>query len=286
MLSKFLLTKLFWKQLAYIIGISIILVLGVIFYLNIYTQHGEEFEMPDLVGQNIYDIELGNKYPHLNITIVDSIYESPENAGNIIKQKPAAHSHIKRGRKVYVTIISSQRELTIMPNLKDLTLRLAINMLNVKKLKLGEVSYKPSFAKNAVLQQYYNNDTIHEGDTLVVGSVIDLDVGKGKGRMELNLPFLYGKTRIEAIDILTKASFNLGKEVYLDEEATKDVLVYDQSPSPLDGIDSYAGDTIHLWYRSSKYSNFKSHLDSLKQLDSLQSIIKEQFDTNPSDTDF
>ncbi len=275
---KFLFSKIFWKQILIMAILAFILILGTIFYLSKYTQHGEEFAMPKLTGKNIYDIELSNAYPQLKLTVIDSVYANPEDAGNIVKQNPLPGEKVKQGRKVYVTIVASGKEMTKMPDLKDLSLRLAINILKIHKLKPGEIKYKPSFAANAVLQQYYHGDTIAPGDTLPAGASIDLDVGKGEGRMELNIPFLYGKTRLEAIDILTKASFNLGQEIFLDSIVNDKVLVFEQRPGPFDGKQGHTGDTIRLWYRSPGKFNFKPHLDSLKRLDSLQRIIEQQFD--------
>ena len=277
-LLRFLFSKVFWKQLLIMAIIAFVLIIGVIFYLTKYTQHGKEFPMPDLTGKNIYDIELGNTYPQIKPVIIDSVYANPDDAGNIVKQNPLPGEKVKQGRKVYITVVASGREMTKMPDLKDLSLRLAINILKIHKLKAGEINYKPSFAANAVLQQYFHGDTISPGDTLPAGSVIDLDVGKGEGRMELNIPFLYGMTRMEAIEMLTKASFNLGQEIFLDSVVNDKVLVFEQRPGPYDGTTGHTGDTIRLWYRSPEKFDFKPHLDSLRRLDSLQRIIEQQFE--------
>ncbi len=275
---RFIFTKQFWKHLFIITIIFSILVFSTILYLDFYTQHGEEFPMPQLIGENLYDLELGNDFPDLQYVVVDSIYEDPINAGKIVMQNPVSGSMVKKGRKVYITIVASNAEMTIMPDLRDLTLRNAINRLKINKLKLGEVIYKPSFAANAVLKQLYKNDTISVGDTLVVGSIIDLEVGKGEGRMELNIPNLYGKTKEEAIDYLTKASFNIGEITIIDTVEVDEVLVYEQMPNPFDEGTHREGDTINLWLRSPKYFDFTIYLDSLARVDSLNTIIKQQME--------
>ena len=275
---RFIFTKQFWKHLFIIAVVFSTLVFSTIIYLSFYTQHGEEFPMPQLVGENLYDLELGNKFPDLQYVVVDSIYEDPSNAGQIVMQNPISGSMVKKGRKVYITIVASNAEMTIMPDLRDLTLRNALNRLKINKLTLGEVIYKPSFAANAVLKQLYKNDTISIGDTLVVGSIIDLEVGKGEGRMELNVPNLYGKTKEEAIDYLTKASFNIGQITIIDTVEVDEVLVFEQSPNPFEEGTHREGDSIHLWFRSPKHFDFTTYLDSLARVDSLNTIIKQQFE--------
>ena len=78
--------------------------------------------------------------------------------------------------------------MVIMPDLKDLTLRQAINILESSKLNAGKLIYAPSFDKNAILEQMWNGDTVWPGDTLIKGSIIDLVVGSGDRQYKIPIP--------------------------------------------------------------------------------------------------
>ncbi len=184
-----------------------------------------------------------------------------------------AGSMVKKGRNIYVSIVATLPEMVIMPDLKDLTLRQAINILESSKLKAGKLIYAPSFDKNAILEQMWNEDTIWPGDTLVKGSIVDLVVGSGDRQYKIPIPFLIGKTREEAIYDLNIASFNLGNEFYMDSIMDETVRVYMQEPIWDTEIPYYPGDSVHLWYRSADSLDFDAYVrtflpDSL-QVDSL-----------------
>jgi beta-lactam-binding protein with PASTA domain len=178
-------------------------------------------------------------------------------------QDPAAGSKVKKGRNIYVTIVASLPEMVVVPDLKDLTQRQAINVLRSARLKTGKLIYVPSFDKNAVLEQFYDGDTIMPGDSVVKGSVIDLMIGSGDSRFKVAVPFLIGKTREDAIHDINTASFNLGREIYIDSIMDESARVYMQNPLWNSDIPFYPGDSIHLWFRSSEIFDFDEYLRAL-----------------------
>ena len=72
-----------------------------------------------------------------------------------------------------------------MPNLIDLSLRQAINLLESNNLKLGQVIYSVSKYPNAVLEQRYKGKIIQEGKLIPYQSNITLIVGKELGQTGL-----------------------------------------------------------------------------------------------------
>ena len=259
----FLISKRFFKNLGIAVLLMIILIFTAIKFLDIYTEHGEEVALPDFKEMTVSQIDSLGYNDSFDFFIIDSVYDETKPGGTVVMQLPHAGSMVKKGRNVYLTVVAMTQEKVIMPDLKDLTLRQAVNVLESGKLKVGKLKYIPSFDKNAVLEQMYEGDTIFPGDTLVKGSVIDLIICSGDRTYEIPVPFLIGKTREEAIYAINTASFNLGHEIYLDsivdEEHSK---VYMQDPRWDTELPYYPGDSIHLWYRSDDSVDFEVYLQT------------------------
>ena len=257
---KFITGKTFLIQLAIAVGLIIVMFFVLTRYLSVYTQHGKELIIPDFNGLTMAEIDSLGYTEDFDFFVVDSLYDDDNKKGAVVIQSPLPGTDVKKGRNVYFTVVASTPEMVIMPDLKDLTLRQAVNILESSNLKTGKLIYKPSFDKNAVLEQFFNSDTVFPGDTLVKGSVIDLEIGSGDRNYRIPVPFLIGLTRDEAIYELNIASFNLGNEFYMDSVKNETARVYMQEPL-WDSDESYfPGDSVHLWYRSDTAFNFDVYM--------------------------
>lgn len=271
---RFIFSRIFWKNLGIAVIIGLIILLALIIFLRSYTAYKDEIILPDFVGQNITDINDSTTYQNFEFSIIDSVYSDISRGGEIIRQSPSAGLTVKPGRKIYLTIVASTPEKVIMPDLKYLTVRHAINLIMQAKLEVGKLDYTPNFAKNAVLGQFYLGDTIHPGDTLDVKSVIDLLVGSGEGKIDIPVPSLLGLSRNEAIAELTASSFNLGREFYLDSVKNEHARVYLQDPMYNTEKLWFAGDSINLWYRSDENIDFEAYVQYVT--DSLSADTLDQ----------
>lgn len=238
-------------------------------FLDIYTRHGKELTVPDFYGMKMYQIDSAGYNQQFDFFITDSLYDENQTKGTIVIQDPLPGAMVKRGRNIYVSIVATLPEMVIMPDLKDLTLRQAINILESSKLKAGKLIYAPSFAKNAILEQMCKGDTLCPGDTLVKGTIVDLVVGSGERQYKIPIPFLIGKTREEAIYDLNIASFNLGNEFYMDSIMDETARVFMQEPTWETEIPYFPGDSVHLWYKSEDSLDFDEYLKTFLP-DSLQ----------------
>ena len=270
---QFLISKTFILNLAIATVVILLLFFLLTRYLKVFTHHGEELTVPDFSGYTMHEIDSLGYSENFDFFVIDSLYDDENKKGAVVLQTPQPGLRVKQGRNIYFTVVASSTEMVLAPDLKDLTLRQAINILESARLKTGKLIYKPSLYKNAVLEQYWKNDTVFPGDTIPRGSVIDLEIGSGERNYRIPVPFLIGKTREEAIYELNIASFNLGSEFYMDSIVDKNQRVYMQDPS-WDSEDAwFPGDSIHLWYRSDSLFNFEDYMktflpDSL-QVDSL-----------------
>jgi beta-lactam-binding protein with PASTA domain len=182
---RFLGTKKFLKHLLGILAVTVVLTWIIFFFLRIYTQHGKYIDVPDLTGKNIDQIKTGDEYSDFEFVVIDSVFDLNQPKGAILHQDPFPGSRVKENRKIYLTIVSFFPEKTSMPDLKFLTLRQAISTLESLGLKVGRISYIPTFDADAVQQQRLNGQVILPGTKLDKGTLIDLTVGMGsQGRAE------------------------------------------------------------------------------------------------------
>lgn len=256
----FLISKSFFINLGIALGVVILVFVLLFTFLDIFTRHGKELVVPDFSGMTVNEVDSAGYFEHFDLFVIDSLYDDINKKGSIVMQDPLPDSKVKKGRNIYVTIVATMPETVIIPDLRDLTLRQAVNILESHKLKAGKLIYTPSFDKNAILEQFYQGDTAHPGDTLQKGSVIDLVIGSGEKLYKIPIPFLIGKSREEAIYDLNIASFNLGSEFYMDSVINNTSKVFMQEPMWDSELSHYPGDSIHLWYKSDSLFDFELYL--------------------------
>jgi len=263
-LVKFFKSRTFFIQLALSILGTVILVWIATLFLGFFTHHGEEITVPDLTGLKIEELDDYLSERHLDYEIIDSVYDSKGKKSTVISQDPYANSKVKSGRKIYITVIAKLPERTVMPDLKDLTLRQTIAVLETYGLKVGKLEYVPDIAHNAVLKQKYKGKIIEAGTIIEKGSLINLIIGKGENNEKTTVPFLLGKTRDEAIKLINKYSLNVGEEIFEDGADTTNAKVYKQNPAYSKKSPITLGSSVDIWYKSDKKFNFDAFLKKYK----------------------
>ncbi|NLJ82247.1 MAG: PASTA domain-containing protein [Bacteroidales bacterium] len=167
-----------------VILISFVIVIVVILSLRFFTNHGKEYLVPDFKNLTLTELEdfEKNKNKHkFKLIINDSVFMPDMAGGTVISQDPETEMKVKKGRKIYLSISMMVPPQVEMPNLVDLSLRQAVNMLESNDLKLGQVIYQPSKYPNVVLEQRYKGNLIKEGKKIPYHSSITLIVGKKAG---------------------------------------------------------------------------------------------------------
>ncbi len=176
---RFLFSKKFLKHFAWSLGIIAVLIWVILFMLRVYTKHGDYLNVPDFTGKDINEVIGNPEYKDYGFVVIDSVFDLKSAKGMILRQDPYKDSKVKTNRKIYLTIVSVNPEKTSMPDLQFLTLRQAVSILESTGLRVGRISYIPSFDQDAVQQQLYQRKVIKPGTKLDKGSVIDLTVGMG-----------------------------------------------------------------------------------------------------------
>ncbi len=170
--------RLLLKQIALVIGVTILLVIISSWMLSIYTHHGESVSMPKLIGKQLSVAKTELASTDFELIVRDSIYDNKAQKNSIVSQDPPEGTKIKKNRKIYVTIVSMGSKKNPIPALNDLSLRQATQLLESNGFSVAQIIYQPSEFDNIIIEQRFKGRVIKEGESLEQGSAITLIVGK------------------------------------------------------------------------------------------------------------
>lgn len=107
------------------VAAGVLIVLGALYFLDLYTHHGEAVKVPDLTGMTLEEAQTTVKSMDLTLDIVDSIYTEGEAPGVILKTTPRAGSVIKKHRTLFLTTNTISVERVRVPSVYDTSRRRA-----------------------------------------------------------------------------------------------------------------------------------------------------------------
>ena len=254
---KLLKDKKLYKNVVLAGVVLILLFVGWLKYLAIYTNHDDFILVPDL-----YDIEISSLdslvYSYgLRYDIIDSIFDKSKLKGVVVNQDPLPNTKVKENRKIYLTINSLQTRKVYFPDIYDLTLRQSVRKLNKNGLEVGKLTYRSDIATNKILNYKVNGINIQIGQELYHGTTVDLVVGKGLSNEKILVPNLIGLLRAEANIILKSTSLNIGLEYFNPAVVdSNSATIYKQYPSFTDGKEISIGSALDLYFEVSKNDTF------------------------------
>jgi beta-lactam-binding protein with PASTA domain len=207
---KFITHKPLWAN--FLAALGLLLVLIIIFFLSLQwiTGYGKTEKVPSVVGQNAIAAQKILEDKGFQVALQDSVYVDSVAKLAVVKQSPEADALVKSGRTIYLTINRSLPPLVEMPNLIGFSVRSAEMYLQSLGLRLGEISYKPDMARNAVLEQLINDIAIKPGTKIALGSSVSFILGSGIGGAEIDVPNLVGLTLDQTKSFLATLSLNAG----------------------------------------------------------------------------
>lgn len=218
--------------LAIVIGVVALLIL--LAWLKRYTEHGIEFEVPEITGMYLEEARTNVESTGLAMEIIDSTYSKKVPLGTIVEQNPPAYSHAKRGRLVYVIINAQHVRQIPLPELHDISYRQAEATLKSLGINVSGYAYEPSEYKDLILDVRQNGKSVAPGERVDEGSSVELVVGRGKGTERIAVPNLCGRSLQEARSLLLSKYLTLGIYEY-DVEPTEETeslyMVYKQEPA-------------------------------------------------------
>lgn len=180
-LFRFIVSRIFFKNIFYLICFTLLVAFMIFFGLGFLTQHNNYVKVPKLFGLNISKaIESANK-KYLNIIILDSAkFNQNHPPLTVLEQFPKHNKEVKKGRKIYLTLNPVGYKKMRVPNVIQITLRNAETLLNAVGFQIGELIYKDNIGKDMVLEIRHEGKKIEPGHALQQRKKIDLVLGNGK----------------------------------------------------------------------------------------------------------
>ncbi len=230
---KFITKRSFGLNL--LVAIALLFLIAFIFFLSLdsITRHNESVTVPSVTGKSLSDATAILKQKSFDVSVQDSVYIDTLPPLSVVKQAPESDDVVKAHRTIYLTINRSTPPLINMPDLRGFSFRSAQMFLQSLGLKVGDTSYTPDIARNAVKDQLYKGKTIVPGTKIPMSSAIDLVLGNGLGDTQLSVPDLIGLTISQAKDYLS--GDNIGIGVILTTGAVSDTAsayIVKQNPEP------------------------------------------------------
>lgn len=181
---RFLFSKTFLIQLVLAVIFLFVLTYITLQWLDYSTNQDQRIEVPDLAKMNLELVEEQLDELELRYEILDSANFNPNYPRySVIDQVPAPGKFVKEDRKIYLTLNpSGYRKIQIPNNLIRKTRRQVEPTLRSLGFEIGEITYKPDIAEDAVLELRHEGKLLKPGEELMKTSVIDLVLGDGSGR--------------------------------------------------------------------------------------------------------
>lgn len=175
-LKKFTSPIVYWNLLAMALT-AILAVAGLWFWMDRFTQHGIEVEVPNVKGKLVADAEYELGLARLTPVRIDSAYNDKLPAGTVLEQLPASGSHVKEGREIYLTINTTLTPTRVMPDIADnCSVREAEAKLKALGFKLAPNEYTEG-DKDWVLGVKCRGRNIAAGERVPVDAPVTLVVG-------------------------------------------------------------------------------------------------------------
>lgn len=199
---KFITSKTFFIQLGIAVVVFLLLVFLAFQWLASYTRHDQRIEVPSLSKLKLERVDKKLTELDLRWEVVDSSKYNPDYpAYSVIDQAPKGGHLVKQNRMIYLTLNPSGYAKIEIPDLIRNTQRQAETTLRSMGFKIGDVTYKPDIAKDAVLELRHKGKIVEPGDRLKKTAVIDLVLGDGS----LNYNYRNITPDSTATDTLTNA---------------------------------------------------------------------------------
>ncbi|MFD2569711.1 PASTA domain-containing protein [Spirosoma soli] len=216
-------------------------------YLPFTTNHGQTITVPDVTKLSFDEMQNILDDRDLRYEVEDCTFVAGAQPLTVIQQYPRANSKVKEGRKIYLTITKRVAPMVSMPQLVSMTDRSAELNLASLGLEVGERTYVPDVAKNAVLRQLYNGKEITAGTPIPKGAKIDLEIGDGLGNTMFEIPNVVGLPLDEAEAAIRGSNLKVGTKISVEDPEKEVGTVVRQRPEARSGERIRVGETMDLW---------------------------------------
>lgn len=173
--------KFFWLNLLAMAVVVVVVLFGVLKWMDGYTRHGETVVVPDVTGMTMEEAAAMFGRQGLAYIISDTRYVKDKAAGIVLDLKPSPGEKVKEGRTVYLTVNTLDVPLRVLPDVADnSSLRQAQAKLLNAGFKLNDIQHVRG-EKDWVYGVKYEGRRLEVGEKVPMGASLTLMVGDGAG---------------------------------------------------------------------------------------------------------
>lgn len=159
--------------------VGVLLLVLTLLFLNIYTRHGHNVNVPELHGLQAEEAKAILKSKGLSALIIDSIYKLDAVPGSVIEQTPKPGNRVKEGRSIYLTIYAYSPQQIAVPELIDFSTRQAVSLLNSIGFNDIAIEEVPAQYHGLVMSVEFRGRKLLPDEQIPAGSPLKLVVGSG-----------------------------------------------------------------------------------------------------------
>jgi beta-lactam-binding protein with PASTA domain len=245
-LIKFIFSKAFLKHFSLIVVFYTAIVIILLLWLKLYTNHGQKLTLPDYNGMHIEKAIIDAENHHFKIIIDDSTHIVGKPGGLIISQNPKPGSKVKENRKIYVNVTKynpDKIKVADLPSLYGRNFKTKERELSILKIKSKIIGYEYDKGEpNYILKVLYKGEPIvtKEGKKNNVeidkGATLEFILSRKSGGM-IDLPNFRCMTAEQAIFLIESRNLKLGALRKNGQNINSpEGFVLRQTPAPTDQI--------------------------------------------------
>ncbi len=195
---KKLLSPILWLNCLGMIVFVVIVIVGTMWGLSVYTHHGEQLVVPDVCRLPMAEARRVLAQAGLGIEVVDTGYVKELPMDCVIEQQPMAGEKVKEGHVIAIIVNASSTPTKELPDIiQNSSLREAVATLKSMGFKVGETEYVRG-EKDWVYGITVDGRRRRAGDRIPVTKVVVVQAGNGY--MELEDSLVYIDIDYEPID--------------------------------------------------------------------------------------
>lgn len=145
--------------------VSLLIVWGVLAWLDHYTRHDKSIEIPgNIVGQPVDNAVKMLAEKKLRCEVNDSIYVKHAKPGTVFKISPVEGSSVKEGRIITITTYASNPPLITIPDVIDMSQRQAMALLETVGFEDIQIKTVDGQYRNLVVGLEHKGVEVHVGE--------------------------------------------------------------------------------------------------------------------------
>lgn len=181
-LLQFLKSKTFFINLAIAFVISILLIIGIVKYLQFSTNQDQKIKVPDLTALTLEEVKVVLEDLDLSYAVLESGSYNPKIPKEaVLEQEPEVGAIVKEKRKVYITINPDGYASTPIPEFYGKTKKEIIQIIINSGFLVGTYEEVDDIG-TVVRGLKFKYQELKAGEMLPKMSVIDVVIGNGKLR--------------------------------------------------------------------------------------------------------